>query len=111
MKYLEENKIREQKPNAQNDMAMKENEFQGSIQFIHETMIKIYNDMDIRGYITDKEIRIFKSGTVNFCGIKKHLSEVQRDKQYEGLKIKRRKELLIEDLKKALFKEEKSEFD
>jgi hypothetical protein len=27
MKYLEENKIREQKPNAQNDMAMKENEF------------------------------------------------------------------------------------
>ena len=62
-------------------------------------MINIYNEMDMRGYITEKEIKIFKSGTVNFTGIKKHISEMARDKQYEGLKIKRKKELLIDDIK------------
>lgn len=88
---------------------MQDNEFQRSIQFIHETMIKIYNDMEIRGYITSKEVKLFKSGSCNFCGIKKHISEIERDKQYEGLKIKRRKELLIEDITRALKKEVKAD--
>lgn len=95
---MEENKAREQIP-AQSHEAMQENEIQRSIQFIHETMMNIYNEMDMRGYITDKEIKILKSGTVNFTGIKKHICEMVRDKQYEGLKIKRKKELLIDDIK------------